>query len=809
MSSSAQVRNQIVQTEGHLAALSRENDRLEREIDTVRVDISNFGGKRGQIALQFESMSQQTGDLAARITDVRAQIESKRKEEEEAKRRLDGLRAEYATALGKKNSLETVINEHGYSTESVKRLFQSNAIGNGFAPAGVLADFLEVENRYESVVEDFLRDELNYVVVKSWDSANEGMRLLQTNVDGRATFLVHPEDSQARFSFAVNDQPAPATAQPEQLVPLKSCIRVLNGFGRSLEVILPKLRDGYIASDSGVARNLALENPDAYFLSSGGECFHNVTVTGGKQRKEGPLSLKRELREVVKLVTDLEAGIQNEQIKIQTLNRELSDLSNLLRNLEAEHRESEKQVLTFGHALKQMETELARSEQRLNNYLLELDRLKSEREVNEAIAAEKREQAQGFEEQRASIEAGIQAAQEEVAALKAARESAAQVVAEARAALAGLEERRRSAAAALQRMESMSRESGQRIESLQGQIQSALAEKAQREIENVQIAERLSALAAEKATGQEIAVQLQQESEQVRARIAEIEQELKAARAELDVTRERKAEIGQQLAKLQSDMAHMAETCLNELNVSADELRADEQIQRIGGEQLGAEEADYREMRAKLEGMGPVNMMALEEYKETEQRHQFLEVQRKDLLDSIENTQATIKEIDEFSRQKFQEAFEHINENFQITFRKLFGGGQAFMRLTDELNVAESGIDVVASPPGKKLQNVLLLSGGEKAMAALALLVGIFQYQPSPFCILDEVDAPLDEANVARFTELIKEMSVQTQFIVITHSKKTMGAAPVMYGVTMQEPGVSRVVSVRFGNESESARASA
>jgi chromosome segregation protein len=277
----------------------------------------------------------------------------------------------------------------------------------------------------------------------------------------------------------------------------------------------------------------------------------------------------------------------------------------------------------------------------------------------------------------------------------------------------------------------------------------------------------------------------------------------------LDVTRERKAEIGQQLAKLQSDMAHMAETCLNELNVSADELRADEQIQRIGGEQLGAEEADYREMRAKLEGMGPVNMMALEEYKETEQRHQFLEVQRKDLLDSIENTQATIKEIDEFSRQKFQEAFEHINENFQITFRKLFGGGQAFMRLTDELNVAESGIDVVASPPGKKLQNVLLLSGGEKAMAALALLVGIFQYQPSPFCILDEVDAPLDEANVARFTELIKEMSVQTQFIVITHSKKTMGAAPVMYGVTMQEPGVSRVVSVRFGNESESARASA
>ena len=204
-------------------------------------------------------------------------------------------------------------------------------------------------------------------------------------------------------------------------------------------------------------------------------------------------------------------------------------------------------------------------------------------------------------------------------------------------------------------------------------------------------------------------------------------------------------------------------------------------------------------MRTRLDAMGPVNMMALEEYKETAERHAFLETQRKDLLDSIENTQATIKEIDTFSRQKFEEAFHKINENFQATFRKLFGGGQAFMRLTDEENSAESGIDVVASPPGKKLQNVLLLSGGEKALTALALLVGIFQYQPSPFCILDEVDAPLDEANIGRFTELVKEMSVQTQFVLITHSKKTMSIAPVLYGVTMQEPGVSKLVSVRFG----------
>ena len=197
--------------------------------------------------------------------------------------------------------------------------------------------------------------------------------------------------------------------------------------------------------------------------------------------------------------------------------------------------------------------------------------------------------------------------------------------------------------------------------------------------------------------------------------------------------------------------------------------------------------------------MGPVNMMALEEYIETAERHTFMEAQRKDLLESIENTQASIKEIDDVSRIKFDEAFKIINDNFSVTFTKLFGGGQAFMKLTDAEHSNESGIDIVASPPGKKLQNILLLSGGEKALTALSLLVGIFQFQPAPFCVLDEVDAPLDETNVGRFAKLIDEMSRATQFVVITHSKRTMSQADVIYGVTMQEPGVSKIVSVALG----------
>jgi chromosome segregation protein len=800
MASAAEARNQITQAEEQLTALGREARRLEREMSSAQLDIDNFGGKRGQIAFEFESVSQTVTGLNSRIDELRERIESRRKEEEDTKQRLDILRAEFATALGKKSSLETVINEHGYSTESVKRLFQSPALGRGFMPAGVLADFLEVDNRYESVVEEFLRDELNYVVVKSWDAASEGMRLLESDVDGRATFLVHPEDAQAKFSFAVNDTP-PASVRPEELVSLKNCIRVLNGFGRSLEVVLPKLRDGYIAPDANIARNLALENPDAYFLSSTGECFHNLTVTGGKQRNEGPLSLKRELRDLIKLAADLEAAIRNEQGKVTAVAHELSQLTKLQARLEEERREAEKQALTSGHALQQMETELARTEQRLQTYRAEYERARSEKNQTEAATQERRGHAEALEQERRAAESEIRTAQEELASLRTARDSSSETVADAAARLAGLEERRRLAASALERIESLAAEASLRVESLIAQISSSAAEKEQRRTENAQIDERLAALAAQKDAADATGVQLHHESDQVRTRIAEIERELKTVRLELDAARERKAEMGQELAKLQSDLAHMREVCLNELNLNADELRADSQLALVEGEQLLAEDSLYREMRTRLDNMGPVNMMALEEYQETAQRHQFLETQRKDLLESIENTQATIKEIDEFSRQKFQEAFDHINENFQLTFRKLFGGGQAFMRLTDELNTAESGIDIVASPPGKKLQNVLLLSGGEKALTALALLVGIFQYQPSPFCILDEVDAPLDDANIGRFTGLIRDMAVQTQFIIITHSKKTMGVAPVMYGVTMQEPGVSKVVSVKFGNE--------
>jgi chromosome segregation protein len=234
-----------------------------------------------------------------------------------------------------------------------------------------------------------------------------------------------------------------------------------------------------------------------------------------------------------------------------------------------------------------------------------------------------------------------------------------------------------------------------------------------------------------------------------------------------------------------------------EVNAQPEDLIATE-VAFMTGEELVAAEANYREMKQRIDAMGPVNMMALEEFNECEQRFGFMTRERDDLLKSIADTQQAIAELDLVSRERFEQAFNAINANFSEAFHTIFGGGMAEMRLTEPDSSGDAGIDVVASPPGKRMQNVLLLSGGEKAMTALALLIAIFRYQPSPFCILDEVDAPLDEANVGRFTRLVGDMSGQTQFIIVTHNRKTMETGSVLYGVTMQEPGVSKLVSVRW-----------
>ena len=191
-------------------------------------------------------------------------------------------------------------------------------------------------------------------------------------------------------------------------------------------------------------------------------------------------------------------------------------------------------------------------------------------------------------------------------------------------------------------------------------------------------------------------------------------------------------------------------------------------------------------------------MMAIDQFDELEERYEFLTTQRKDLLDAIDTTGQAIKRIDATTRERFKSAFVAINDHFQTTFSTLFGGGSAGLVLLDESDVLESGIDIIAQPPGKRLQSIQLLSGGEKALTAMALMFSVFKYKPSPFCLLDEIDAPLDELNIGRFVNMLRGMQDHTQFVLVTHNRKTMEIADRLYGVTMEEPGVSKLISVKL-----------
>jgi len=273
-------------------------------------------------------------------------------------------------------------------------------------------------------------------------------------------------------------------------------------------------------------------------------------------------------------------------------------------------------------------------------------------------------------------------------------------------------------------------------------------------------------------------------------------EELAELNRQAAASRDARAGIEVQRAEAMARVNFVRESCANELNQSLDEIARE----LVPDPEFVLETARARaeELRERLENFGAVNMMALEELAENEERLAFLTTQRDDITKGIASTEEALREIKRRSRERFRDAFEKINQNFGALFQELFGGGRGEMSLIDENDELESGIDIVAQPPGKRLQNVLLLSGGEKAMAALAMVLGIFHYRPAPFCLLDEVDAPLDEANIGRFTNKVVSMSANTQFIVITHNKRTMETARALYGVTMEEVGVSKLVSVRF-----------
>jgi chromosome segregation protein len=799
------LKNQLAQVEEYLAAIEREAARAQREEQVVTAEIQRLETASRELSA---SMTQQQLELES-VT-----VEKGRTEEDLAERRraavelrneIDTLKGEVSEMRARKESLEQVLAHRSYTTDSVKRMFASleERPADELRLQGVLADYVEVDPRFEKPAEEFLHEELEYVVVESWNQAERGLDFLRAETDGRATFLVHPEPN----GNGHRDLPEPAIGPETGIAArLSDSLRLTNGFRDRAADLLPRVSQCFLAEDRQAAQRLAVAYPYLYFLLPDGVCYHGHTVTGGKKTGSGPLAMKREARELAAVLEGRQALLDEKLAAQEALHQEILAIEAELERLRTLQQSREKDRLALDHEMRKVGEDLSRANSRISVARLELERLERDR----ARSMEQREKNRAAVEEkdrlRAERETALEVERQALEELQASAHTIGEEHAAVRAELAGFEERQRGEKASLGRLEQQFGETAGRRSAIGAEIDRWAEHRSRLLADNVELSQKSSQLTEEIVQSEAGVNRMAAEDTQRREALRAAEEELKTLRVVVQEWQERRSQIEVDLVKKQAELKYLDETSRKELNCAVEEL-APPDAPILDDESIAAAEQAANEVRNRIEALGAVNLAAMEEFQEAQQRHEFLSAQRQDLIDSIRDTEKAIQEIDQVSRQKFAEAFEAINANFRVSFQTLFGGGTGEMRLTDQENLAESGIDIICSPPGKRLQNVLLLSGGEKALSAVALLMAIFKYQPSPFCILDEVDAPLDEANIGRLNQMVAEMSATTQFVMITHSKRTMEAAQALYGVTMQEPGVSKLVSVKFGGATAGAAA--
>ena len=794
---SSTIRNQIAQADTYLSGIERERARVRKEEEIAAAEIERLAVVKEQLSAKIAERQMELQHVGENRRETEQGLAGRRQFDAELRSQIDQLKAECSRLRAKRESVENILSHHTYTTESTKKLL--SALENGrageFRPEGVLADFIDVDPAWERAAEEFLHEELEYIVVQDWTQAEQAMNLLRGELEGRATFLVE--------GAPLSEEPA--VSQGVELPRLADQVRFTNGLSGQTRNLLPRLSGCYLASDRDQARAMADAYPDRYFLLADGQCYNGRMLTGGRKTASGPLVLKREMREYAAQLVEQEQALAAKVSKQESLQRETTALEAELERLRQLQQSSEKEAVSLDHDIRRTTEETNRANSRISVARLELERLERE----EARAREQRALNQTSVEQRdaerAERETALEVLREQLDAAQAEAHRIGEEHAVLRAQLATLEERLRGERTSLGRLENLSREMSERREQIAGEVARWGETRARILAENIELDQKLTGLGEQIAEAERLVLELSEREARLRETLALADEVLRDLRVRIEAGHSQRSEIEVELTRRQSELQYLDETSRKELNTGVAELEtpADTSV-----ETLQAAEVAYQDTKTKIDNLGAVNPTAWEEFQEAQQRHDFLTAQRQDLLDSIRDTEKAIGEIDEYSRTKFNEAFQAINENFKQAFQTLFGGGSGEMRLTDDTNVNDSGIDMIASPPGKKLQNVLLLSGGEKALTALALLMAIFKYQPSPFCVLDEVDAPLDEANIGRLTRLLTEMAVDTQFVVITHSKKTMEVAQAMYGVTMQEAGVSKLVSVKF-HHAESAHAAA
>ncbi|MBI4265773.1 MAG: chromosome segregation protein SMC [Acidobacteria bacterium] len=825
MEHAAAQRDRVAETIGKLDI---ERDDLRRELATVEGERTAAAAALARAQASLEQIGLEGARRESDLARARAEHDTRVDAVRARERDLAALQARLASL----EELEASRAEFGDAARMV--LVQANGrVGQ----RGAVADYVEVDRRYERAVEACLGDLLQHVIVERHDQAQAGLALVREHDAGRCGFLViDAEGGPAAFAGASAPEEGPAADRrggplgppsAAGIVPIADVLRITGPHAAAIQQGVP---DAYVAEGFDAAVELSRLTPAPVATLDGDMLRGPHLVSGGvKAESRGILAAKREIKELRERVATDRESLARLADEARTLDVAIADAAAALAALAAERHRQDKAIVAHDAEVAHAAEEAARLGRKGD--VIGLERRQAEEEhasLDARLAEAQASIARLLEEQRAA-ETHLSETQTRLMDAREHADALSARTADARAAHAAMLERTAALGAEVLRLEEGARELEERIlartaELAQARTRRAAVVQAMAEGQRG-LDEDIRALEALR----EDVRQVDERAAELRVQVDAQEAAIREARHLLDAVRADASALDLAHATAQSDLGHLAQTCADTMQCSLDEVLGEvEQMEEAGqatpdAAALTAEEADpeaeeaeaangaaidasasmtadeaIAALKAKIDRLGPVNMMAIEQFDELEARHTFLTTQRKDLIDSIAQTAEAITRIDETSTIRFNEAFTAIQQNFQITFSTLFGGGRAGLTLLDENDPLESGIDIVASPPGKRLQSVQLLSGGEKALTAIALMFAIFRYKPSPFCLLDEIDAPLDDANVGRFVEMLQGMLDRTQFILITHNRRTMEIANRLYGVTMEEPGVSKLISVRL-----------
>jgi chromosome segregation protein len=753
--------------------LQEEATGRNKQIEQVKQERAAAEGTLEAKQQSLQSLLTRQEEVKGKILQGQEELEGLRSTLVEENRKLDARRNEHDLLKSLVDSLE------GYP-DSIKFLKRNKEWGSD---APLLSDVFVVKPEFRTALESVLDQYLNYYVVENVDEAAAAVRLLESSKKGKANFILLDRISQ---------QPATARAgNQDGVTHALEAIEVDEKYASLAQHLL-----GHVYIHNHLPEGTQSNNGEILVDKSGRYKTDHYTVGGGSVglfegnkigRAKNLERLAADIASLTEVTNSLRKQISETQTRLAGFNAELADKT--IEQIRQEINRLQNSIYNFGN--------------RIETY-----------EAANATGARRMEELQG---QLAQTQESIAGTREELKAVEAEMQEIAAAVREAEASFAAVESRFNMASQQYNAQNLQYTRQQSKLESLKGELQfrSNQLTETQRQIEqshetltatHSQIAETEKALhggdeelynlLSRKESDERALNEKDRAYYEMRNAVAAAESTLSQKRREKESAEALLSGIKEKLGEMKLQLAGMKERLQVEFRVSLDEILDQPRTTDQGVDELMAESD---RMKKRLENMGEVNPTAIEAFTEVKARHDFIVEQKTDLVNAKESLLATIEEVEATANARFKETFEKVRENFVQVFKALFTPDDtADLRLTDPENIAESGIEIYAQPKGKKPSTLTQLSGGEKTLTSTAFLFAIYLIKPAPFCILDEVDAPLDDANVGKFTNMIRQFSDNSQFIIVTHNKQTMAAVDVIYGVTMQEPGVSKLVPVDF-----------